>query len=182
MSGKAGQGSVPEMVASQHVKENVEGMSTSTWWQAQWQDLKSAFAVDGSLRDLYILDTTVEDWQRLLDFLASSGYPTRLTEHDETAPLPRRADDIPWATEDGVAVLEVDIGGPVLLCHFFSVDEIEFDFEPGEVTSPAHLAALVVFMQRVSSKMRKPIRLSPENESEIALLEYDPRTNSMTKG
>jgi hypothetical protein len=169
-------------VLTKEIEESVEGMSTSKWWQAQWEDLKSAFAVDGSWRDLYILDTTLADWQRLLDFLATSGYPTRLTDGGRATSLPKKADDIPWATTDDFAMLEVDIGGPVLNCHFFSEEEIEFDFDPSEVTSPAHLAALVVFMQRVSSKMKKPIRLSPENASDVALLEYDPRTNSMTKG
>jgi hypothetical protein len=156
-------------------------MSTSTWWQAQWEDLKSAFTVDGSWRDLYIFDTTLDDWQRLLDFLAGSGYAMRLTG-GETASPPTTVAGIPWATADDFATLEVDIGGPVVTCHFFSEEEIEFDFDPSDVTSPAHLAALVLFMQRVSSTMKKPIRLSPENTSEIALLEYDPRTNSMTKG
>ena len=35
-----------------------------------WEDL---FAWDGSLIDIYVLNTTLEDWQRLLDFMHALG-------------------------------------------------------------------------------------------------------------
>ena len=34
-----------------------------------WDDIKWIFELDGSLRDIYVQDVTLSDWETLIDFL-----------------------------------------------------------------------------------------------------------------
>lgn len=58
-------------------------------------DFKAVFEQDGSWRDIYILNTTVDDWQRLLDFLHFYTYPTEFyIERDKQIKLTTRSCDL----------------------------------------------------------------------------------------
>ena len=39
-----------------------------------WNSIKWIFEPDGSLRDIYIQDVTIYDWEKLIDFLNSNYF------------------------------------------------------------------------------------------------------------
>lgn len=58
---------------------------------------REIFEPDGSLVNLYVLNTSLEDWQRLLDELQNEFLPYEYKDFevgDEHRPLPQRAEDI----------------------------------------------------------------------------------------
>ena len=58
------------------------------------ESTKVTFFVDGSLRDIYILGTTQEDWQKLLIFLHTSSYSVEFIVADELRALPESIEEV----------------------------------------------------------------------------------------
>ena len=54
-------------------------------------DYQHAFHQDGSLRDIYVQNLTVDHWEKFLDFVRSSGFVLRYSRDGEAAQLPASA-------------------------------------------------------------------------------------------
>lgn len=140
------------------------------------------FALDGSLRDLYVQDTSLEDWRRVLDHVLSGAYDAVLFRDGQ--PMAPPPDVVTLFDEDGV-LLRFRCGHAVLQCHFFDPGEIEFDLDPRTVSSDADEAALIRFMTTVAELTGRPVDLTPENAPEapyarcvqgLPLQVYSPKT------
>jgi hypothetical protein len=53
-----------------------------------WEAHRGLFEWEGSWRDLYILDTQLRDWQRLLDYFREQGDQLTFMIDDIPHPLP----------------------------------------------------------------------------------------------
>jgi len=142
-----------------------------------WEHHKDLFAWDGSLIDIYVLDTTLEDWQRLLDFLRASPYDLRYSGHSDAAPLPDRAETIFAQNWEAHVALSIDESQLSLKCHFFTPDEIEFDLNPHAIDGQPRLDRLLDFMRALGSTLGKAVILTPENFQQRPLYRFDPRTD-----
>src|SRR5688500_4385275 len=47
--------------------------------EIDWERQRQAFDPDGSLRDLYVLDTTIDDWRAVIEHLESGPYGVSFT-------------------------------------------------------------------------------------------------------
>jgi hypothetical protein len=128
------------------------------------------FEPDGSLVDLYVLNTSLEDWQRLLDELQTEFLPYEYRDFeigDEHRPLPQRAEDIfGRGDEASRCLLTLDPNGLNLNCHFFTPEEIEFDLAPQDIQSEELAARLSHFVLRLFRLLNRPVLLCPENMPE----------------
>jgi hypothetical protein len=141
------------------------------------QQYQRAFYVDGSLRDIYIHGTTVQDWQKLLTFLRSSSYPLELISGGHQRPIPEQIEDIfLLAHADGVT-LRVDAAHLALNCHFYTSQEIEFDLDPRDMNSEQQIARLLDFLRTIGRLLHKAVVLTPENASWVPLFRFDPNTD-----
>lgn len=144
-----------------------------TWAETEW-----IFYRDGSLRDLYVLKTTVEDWERLLAFVRT-GYRTySYSNADGKTELPAAKVIFPEGEREGLHLMTVDLDGCTANCHFFWTGDIEFDLLPNEVTAAERAAAVFAWMRDLGQELDRPIRLTPENTEEYVLAAYDPATDS----
>jgi hypothetical protein len=66
------------------------------------------------------------------------------------------------------------VGRIVVLCPFFTSDEIEFDIDPREATSQAALDELLGFLRRVGDSVGRAVMLSYENDSQHPFISYEP--------
>jgi len=137
-----------------------------------WEQALNIRSWDGSLRDLYIPNTTLDDWDRLLNFLRDCRFELAYSLDGRPAPVPGRASEAFRREESGL--LACRLGRMTLNCHFFCPEEIEFDLDPREIDSPAELSRLEQFMSEIGSLLRKEVRLSDENCRDEALCRYDP--------
>ena len=144
----------------------------------EWEKVQSAFEWDGSWRDIYVLDASLDDWQRLLDFLRTSRYNLTFSRVS-VEPLPAHAAEAFGGPDDVRPLLQIDVDGVVVNSHFFAEDEIEFDLDPREVEVSADAEAVFEFMGGVGRALGKPVILTPENMSELALVAYDPATDEL---
>jgi len=143
----------------------------------------SVFYLDGSYRDIYIRDTTLEDWQKVLNFLhASSYYSTTFSiDQQENSSIPSKIEGIvPTKVEDVMALFPATaylaIGPLGVNCHFFEVEDMEFDISP-RGTIDHHIEYQVIeFMRALGTLLQKVVTLTPENRHDDVLYSFDPRT------
>ncbi|GGN10983.1 hypothetical protein FHR83_003382 [Actinoplanes campanulatus] len=99
-----------------------------------WEDVGWYFADEGALLDAYVFDASMADWQLILDVVRSRGWPFDYSSGDTPEPLPDRVEDIFERRGDYSATLHIRPGaGVVVATHFFSPEEIEFDFDPNDL-------------------------------------------------
>jgi hypothetical protein len=127
-----------------------------------WSEVQDWFTPDGSLLDAYIFDTTLADWQRLLDGIRSIGWWHQYSENGTPTRLPPAADLFP----DGhlVARLLRVRPSPDLLInvHPFTIDQIEFDID-----------LLCQTIRAVGRILNKPVILTPESSPSRPLARFD---------
>ena len=142
---------------------------------ATWSNCERDFEPDGSLRDIYVLETSLADWERLLQALPST-YQLHFQSGDlET--LPSTASEAFRLAQVQGALLKIDAEGIKVHCHFFWDRDIEFDVDPKEIASEREFRSLVSFMRFTGQALGKPVRLTPENLQEHRILEYHPATD-----
>jgi hypothetical protein len=138
-----------------------------------WSVYHQAFDWDGSLRDIYVQETTIEDW-RVLFAALRQAYRLEYAVDGETRPLPQQVDEIFATTGDAACTLYLHTVGVLFASHFFTVDEIEFDIDPREVASQAALDAVTDFLQLIGDTLGKRVLLTEENAVDRVLITYDP--------
>lgn len=142
---------------------------------------EKAFYIDGSLRDIYVLGTDEQDWQKLLSFLRSGPYALEFFVGDQLTPLPENIEAI-FALQDihmPCPYLHIDKEHLNLNCFFFAHEEIELDLDPQDFQGDiAHqqIARLLDFLHAVGQLLNKTVVLTPENDSSSPLFRYDPQT------
>jgi hypothetical protein len=147
----------------------------------KWEEVRSAFREDaGTWRDIYVLDSDLNDWQRFLDFLRSSDYSYQF-DSKKGAMLPEKAKDLNADWEDWSPFLKIIIGELILNCLCFTDDEIEFYLDPIKVQSERDAEAIFKFMCDIGQALKKPVRLTPEGGRRFALIEYSPKTDLIEK-
>ncbi|MGE5397575.1 MAG: hypothetical protein ACM3MK_08610 [Chitinophagales bacterium] len=134
--------------------------------------LKEVFYIDGSLRDIYIKNTTIDDWQKALNLLCAKANKLEFYQ-DGVLMIDNKykALDIFKIREQEIAVLMViRIGSVNIHCHFFDEQEIEFDIDPKEVIEWSQFELIISFIRELAEVLGKEVILTPENMPEIPLL------------
>ena len=142
----------------------------------RWETCKRAFSEfigEGSLRDIYVLDTTIEDWRTLfaqLQIRFKLSYVVDGTDRQ----LPLTVDEIFATREQACPTLSFLVGDIWVVTHFFTPDEIEFDIAARDVTSQASLDHLLGFLQLIGDTVRRTVLLTPENDERHPCITYNP--------
>jgi len=140
--------------------------------QMDWQDCRKAFYVDGSLRDIYVQDTTVADWDVFLDAVSSKITATFVD--GEPHPLPTQASEIFERSDGESFLLEINLGQVKMNSHFFTEEEIELDIDPSDVTSQTELDAIVDVLAVIGRALGRDVILTDENQPTSVWFVFDP--------
>jgi hypothetical protein len=125
---------------------------------------KKIFAPNhGMLLDIVVCDTSLNDWQILLDHL-SARYTCVYSENGLVHPLPRA--EAVFERRNIVSVsLECMLMGLTVNCYFFLVNEIELDLLPDDVNSWDSAEQVFKLMKDMASILKKDIFLTPEHDT-----------------
>lgn len=145
-----------------------------------WEQVKAEFEWDGSLRDLYVWNTSIEDWDRLLNAVRSHSYPVEFLLGGELAALPEKVSDIFAITHDKAAFLGIDVSGLRVHSHFFTLEEIEMDLDPRQFRGQKELDALLTFMRFMGQALNREVIMTPENCPDIAVFIYAPDSDAIS--
>lgn len=132
---------------------------------------KNVFYQDGSLRDIYILDTDINVWERFVNLLYISNLDFRLLIDGSMRNTPRiSVDELFQMKDDKSLLLVINLKGVNINCHFFCIEEIELDIEPKEINDFNKACAVLEFMKSISQELNKEVLLTPENMSDFPLI------------
>ncbi|MCA9641331.1 MAG: hypothetical protein KC492_11575 [Myxococcales bacterium] len=142
----------------------------------EWSKVSAQLVWDGSLRDLYVFETSEADWDAFLRALSSWPYETSFLIDGEPSELPPSAGAAFSIRERAAPILRVNVSGITVCAHFFTPDELELDIDPREVSDHEKLAALSQFISRLGQVLDRPVLLTHENRPEHFIARYLPRT------
>lgn len=139
-----------------------------------WEYIKWFFEDDGALRDIYVLDSTISDWEKLIDFI-NRNHTLKFGE-DNANQIDKEYVLAYW--EDKTHEMEsksirIDLKGIHIHSYFFSPYQIEFDIDPKEIKSIKEFETIQKFMVSISKTINKPIILTDENCHEHPWLKID---------
>jgi hypothetical protein len=140
-----------------------------------WNLIKEEMKPDGSLRDIYVLDSNLLDWKNLLQSLKSAVIENRFNLNEDEVRLDEvnLEEHFSGESEWRLPSLKLFQDGVQLNCHFFTEDEIEFDLDPKEITGEKKASVIFEFMKFLSGSTGKDSILTPENAKEYPILRFN---------
>jgi len=142
-----------------------------------WKDLKDKiYYRDGSWRDIYVLQTNHNDWEKWVDYV-NSNY--RVEWFNGKADRDQEKVDFNIVKEywggnaDFCSTAKVFINNIQVNTHFFAEVEIENDIDPREFNSIEDHERLTKYMSDISALLGKEVILTPENEHETVLFKIN---------
>lgn len=142
-----------------------------------WKNIDWIFEKDGALRDIYVQNARIVDWENVVDLLNSEYkltfgvYKDNLTDKIDFGYVKTMFADETGELETKSAT--IDLNGIVVKCFFFLENQIEFDINPTEIKTELDFNKIIDFMKSISSKLEKQITLCGENQPEFPLIKID---------
>jgi hypothetical protein len=131
-----------------------------------WDDVRKFFDPDlmGTLPDVWVADTSVDDWQAVLDLIADSGWRSEYVEGDALVPL-SNAEQVLSRSVSHSPTLRVWPSPEVLaIFRFWSEDVIDFDVDLRELQGQERLDVLVGFLGAIGRTLGKSVFMSAEGD------------------
>lgn len=135
--------------------------------------MNEVFFKDGSLRDIYVLDTEIQVWALIFDYLESNVINYRVTIDGVITKIRDITELLRIKKEASIGITieysEIDICG-----HFYEGSIIEFDISPIQIDSEKKIDILMNFLKDLSQKLNKTIIITPEMTMEEVLVRVEP--------
>ncbi len=139
-----------------------------------WTELKEKiYYWDGSWRDIYLLETSLDDNLKWINFVNENyriEWFNGLTQKDENKIDFEVVKQFWNGNHDFCSTAKVFIENIQINNHFFIDKEIENDIDPREINSIEDHERILKYMSDLSLLLDKPIILTPENDKEIVLM------------
>ena len=138
----------------------------------KWNDIQWIFEPDGSLRDIYVQDISIREWETLIDHLNANFNLTYSDQNkiDKKYVLEYLQDT---SGEMESKSLTIHLGQIKVNCYFFLSEQIEFDIDPKEVNSVSDFELIEQFMTSISESLQEQVTLTAENSPEFPLFKVD---------
>jgi hypothetical protein len=88
--------------------------------------------------------------------------------------LPIRVDKMFEPEYDFTPLLSIKVGSVILNCHFFTGREIDFDFDPREITSEFQAAQVFTFIHQIGKLLNKEVIVTPSNYQSYVIFKFSP--------
>lgn len=137
-----------------------------------------AFHSDGSLRDIYVQNVTVKEWEAFLNFLGTGNYRLQYFRDGDSAQLPANAAKV-LSDRSCSHNLVIDITEVKICCHFFMEDEIELDVDPREINSEASESNVLDFMVELGAYLNRDVILTEENSPSQVWFRYSSKDGAI---
>lgn len=140
-----------------------------------WQELKNkVYFEDGSLRDIYILNTTRTDWQKWVD-LVNKKYTVEFHDYKTNVTSDKidfkTIEEYLESTGDRESIhAKIKVGSAIVMCYFFDDSEIENDITPADFKSQTDHDNLICYLDDVSAALNKEVYVTEENTKNSILL------------
>src|SRR4051812_22951770 len=106
---------------------------------ALWSEVRTLFEVEDSGLNLYVLETSIHDWQRLLNAFKEGDFELYLMREGVPFSTPPRVEEIFESRAKQHVVLSIYRDGIWINCQFLSPSEVELDIDPQDITDQESL-------------------------------------------
>jgi hypothetical protein len=139
-----------------------------------WNELKKEiYYNDGSLRDIYIKNTSIEDNKKWCNYV-SANYSIKWFNGLKQITEDRIDFEVVkgylYKNHDFCSSANIFLEKIQINNHFFIESEIENDISPNEINNIQDHERIIKFMTEISYHLDKTIILTPENEQEYILI------------
>ena len=128
------------------------------------------YRLDGSWRDIYVLNATRDDWKKWSEYVSTNYKVSWYAEDYNNGLASDRIDswfiDYRWDSEHYVTTASVYLNRVQINCHFFIESQIENDIDPKELESIDDHNRVVNYMKSLSKLLDKEVILTEENNQE----------------
>lgn len=136
-----------------------------------WSELRNGvYQIDGSWRDIYVLNVTRDDWRKWIEHVNVTYRVTFTAEDYKDGAVSNKVDtgfiDYRWDEERYVACASVFLYAVQINCHFFTDEKIENDIDPKQIETIDDHYRLIDYMKAVSKLLSKEVILTAENSEE----------------
>ena len=142
-----------------------------------WDEIKWIFKVDGSLRDIYVQDVSIAEWEKLIDLLNNKYWVTSSIAGEEPSNRIDKEYAIKYLTENNgemnAVATTIHIDNLKINCHFFLAEQIELDVDPKEVTTIEDIERIQDFMEDISKCLDRQVTLTAEDDPVFPLIKMD---------
>jgi len=136
-----------------------------------WQEIKSEFHRDGTLRDIYISDCNSDLWNSFLKLILNSEYMTKFKHGKTQISLPLSFAEIKSLQKKEPTTLFIFLDKNIQInCHFFIESEIELNVSPQEIRSEDEYNQLVSFLSWLSSSLHREVCLTHEGSPNMKII------------
>ncbi len=140
----------------------------------EWNKISADFEPDGSLRDIYIHEATLVDWQAVIDAIRKETPSFSFHTGGEPVEMPQNISNLfNLGPDDFCSTLYVAFGNGTLNCHFFTEEQVEFDLDPRDINAGL-LPLLIDFMTLLGTTVGKPVSLTHENMPKAEIMRFAP--------
>ncbi|MFD9442360.1 hypothetical protein ACFWBR_29645 [Streptomyces sp. NPDC060006] len=143
-----------------------------------WDDVRCFFDPEfmGALPDVRVPNTSVEDWQLVLDLVAEKGWKCQYSEGETVFPVPRAEAVLSRPADAECPDLRVWPSAEVLAIFRFHVhDEVDFDVDLRELQGQERLDVFCGFLREIGRRLGKPV-LGFDVEADRVVLLADSQT------
>lgn len=142
-----------------------------------WKSIKeNIYYEDGSLRDIYILDASIDDWRNWISFVNQQyrvEFYNGQTQQTESEISKKVVFDYFEGKTDLISGATIWLDEISVQCHFFTDQEIENDINPKEIVSIETHNKVVKYLKEISVAVKKRAILTPENGQGLAFIIAD---------
>jgi hypothetical protein len=140
------------------------------------------FAGERSLPNGRVDDTTLADWQAVLDLIAVERPGSVFRAHGTDRPIPETASEL-FSTDRLLGGVRVVLASGVQV-NFLPVEEttIDFDIDSRQLVDQHHLDDLSAFIRDLGRRLDKPVLLAREGDDDAILLRYEPGADRFVTG
>ncbi|MFE3060854.1 hypothetical protein [Nocardia sp. NPDC059236] len=146
----------------------------------QWSEVKNFFDPDlmGTLPDVYVPGTSVEDWQAVFDLVRSKGWAWEYFEGLDKRPLPSAAQVFSHPADAETMMLRVwPVPDVQVIFRPWSPDEMDFDVDLRELQGQVGVDTLCDFLCTIGRRLGKPVSMCSEfstTSTRFPVLGFDP--------
>ncbi|MEP2716987.1 hypothetical protein [Pseudophaeobacter sp.] len=136
----------------------------------RWNNASAYFEEEGSHRDIFVSNTTLSDWDRLISLSHALGQVTYLCD-SEKAPFPSKTNSL-FDHSKHTHCMKTNLGGPVIYASFFVVDEIELSLDPSEINSQEDLDPVLEFCASLGRNIQRDVAITEESSPKEIILYF----------
>ncbi|UWP91202.1 hypothetical protein K3X13_08845 [Aliiroseovarius crassostreae] len=141
-----------------------------------WDSHKCIFHPDGSLRDIYVFNTNEDDWDKLLAFAKEEG-AVFIVDGDRR-PMPDHISMVNFGASAQIVAFRR--GALDINCHFFTLDEIEMDIDPKQVSDQSGFDCVLSFLRDLGRALNRNAVLTEESSPQSVWFSYDASHDTLT--